>query len=388
MIRARASLLTSSGRSAVAVVAVAGENAVAAVDQHFHAANRRLLCDQMLGRIIYGHWGGDGGEDLVVSLRGPEKLEIHCHGGYQSAPQILADLRASGCALVDWQTWLSGQAACPIATEAQLALAQTSTLRAATILLDQYHGALRKVLVEIVTELENDFCSQAKERLRHLLRRTEVGLHLTRPWRVAIGGRPNVGKSSLLNALAGFQRAIVFDQPGTTRDVVTVATAFDGWPVELSDTAGLHESTEELEIAGIALAREQLNSADLILWLLDATTLGQNIPLSLASTQAHSVGVELEAARPLIVVNKIDLVAWDHHVVGVSATSGLGLEQLLKEIATRLVPEPPPQGAAVPFTTSLVDALQTALDACEQRKLGKALQALRQIYVQRPAGLA
>ena len=82
----------------------------------------------------------------------------------------------------------------------------------------------------------------AAARIREWLAWEDFGLHLTRPWNVVLAGRPNVGKSSLINALLGYTRSIVFDQPGTTRDVVTAATAIDGWPIELSDTAGLRES--------------------------------------------------------------------------------------------------------------------------------------------------
>ena len=111
-------------------------------------------------------------------------------------------------------------------------------------LLDQYHGALESEIEAIRTllrELQPNI-DAAASRLETLLGRASIGLHLVRPWRVTIAGPPNVGKSSLLNALAGFERAIVFDQPGTTRDVLTVLTAIDGWPIELADTAGWRDS--------------------------------------------------------------------------------------------------------------------------------------------------
>ena len=88
---------------------------------------------------------------------------------------------------------------------------------------------------------------------------------------MVIAGPPNVGKSSLINALLGFQRAIVFDLPGTTRDVVTAVTALDGWPVELSDTAGLRSSDDPLELAGIEQAHRQAAAADCLLLVFDAS---------------------------------------------------------------------------------------------------------------------
>src|SRR4029453_3197945 len=96
-------------------------------------------------------------------------------------------------------------------------------------------GAVRQVVAEITREDWSD----AVELLGAVLEFAELGQHLTAPWRVVLAGPPNVGKSSLINALAGYQRTIVSHVPGTTRDVVTTTTAIDGWPVELADTAGL-----------------------------------------------------------------------------------------------------------------------------------------------------
>ena len=87
--------------------------------------------------------------------------------------------------------------------------------------------------------LADDDPRRAIDELEILIKRSEVGLRLVSGWRVVLAGRPNVGKSRLLNALAGYDRAIVDPTPGTTRDVVTIRTALDGWSVELSDTAGL-----------------------------------------------------------------------------------------------------------------------------------------------------
>ena len=146
----------------------------------------------------------------------------------------------------------------------------------------------------------------AAELLDAVLAYRHVGTHLTTPWRVVLTGRTNVGKSSLINALAGFERAIVSHQPGTTRDVVTTVTAIDGWPVQLADTAGLRISDDELETAGVRLAVETVQSADLIIAVEDAAA--ANEPTDAQHDDLSQTIAQLQRTRPVIHVrNKIDL---------------------------------------------------------------------------------
>jgi tRNA modification GTPase len=175
-------------------------------------------------------------------------------------------------------------------------------------------------------------------------------------WRVVVAGAPNVGKSSLVNALAGFRRSIVAAVPGTTRDLVTTRLAVDGWPVELADTAGLRAGAATLEEQGMERARSAVAAADVCLWILD----GADAPVWPGQEQlaAHS-----EAVRP--VINKVDLpAAWDWgqaaSALRVSAQTGEGLAELCEGLASWLVPDPPPPGAAVPFTAALCDAVEQA----------------------------
>jgi tRNA modification GTPase len=176
-----------------------------------------------------------------------------------------------------------------------------------------------------------------------------------------------VGKSQLLNALAGYQRAIVDSTPGTTRDVVTVKTAFDGWPVELVDTAGLRTTEDTVEHAGIERALRQKETADLVLKVLDRSEPLQPVDRELIAS----------AGRALRVANKADLPAvWEPSaldlepgsLITVSAERGEGLDGLIAAIVDQLIPEPPGPGAGVPFRVDQIRHLEharAALRACD-----------------------
>jgi len=175
-----------------------------------------------------------------------------------------------------------------------------------------------------------------------------------------IAGRPNVGKSRLLNTLAGYQRAIVHSAPGTTRDVVTVRTAFDGWPVELADTAGLRTADDPIEQSGIDRALRQAKTADLVLKVLDRSE-----PLR----DEDHVLIDQPVSSSLLVASKADLPpAWEPSdpvlagapAVIVSAERGEGLDLLIAAIVAALVPTPSEPGAGVPFRPEQLERLQRA----------------------------
>jgi tRNA modification GTPase len=187
------------------------------------------------------------------------------------------------------------------------------------------------------------------------------------PWRVTVAGAPNVGKSSLVNALAGYRRSVVSATPGTTRDVVTTLLALDGWPVELADTAGVRQGPGAVEAAGIEQAKAAAATADLCLWVLDAT--------------APPVWPAFALPLLRLVVNKVDLpAAWDLAEAGealhVSATTGAGLPALCDAVAGWLVPTPLPPGAAVPFTPALCDRVETARRQLAAGAPGQAAETL------------
>lgn len=374
------SVLTPPGRGAIAIVAAIGSEALAAADACFAAANSRRLSEQPPDRIVFGHWSSGNHREEVIIVRGNNgALEVHCHGGAAAVARIVDAMVAAGCRQLPWTEWIAEDRRDPIAVDAEIALAQAPTRRTAAILLDQRNGALAQAVHEIRIAIEHGDGDRGHQLLNTLIERAAIGLHLTEPWQVAIAGRPNVGKSSLINALVGYQRAIVFDQPGTTRDVLTAETAIDGWPVRLTDTAGIRATRDELEAEGVSRARQQLARADIVLWVIDATAVADSRDVSASVERELQVEAPDLATRTdaLMVLNKIDLLSDDNsapidNVVAVSALTGAGLDTLLAAIAQRLVPAPPGPGDAVPFTRQQVERLKSALIKLECGNLSAA----------------
>jgi len=372
-------LLTAPGRSAIAVIGVAGDGAAEAIGQFFEPAVGGPVSGRAIGRVVFGDWqrGDQGatGEGVVVRRTGENRWEIQSHGGTAAAEAILSDLTATGCQQTEWRDEALRSAGDPLAAAATIALTRAVTERAAVHLLAQQRGALRSALAEVTRQLAAEQFELAFEGLRRLIANSHWGLHLTEPWKVTLCGSPNVGKSSLVNALLGYNRAIVFDRPGTTRDVLTATTAIEGWPVEFSDTAGLRTGGDELEAAGIARARKALASADLVVPVIDRSK-----PLSDDDTRLLT-----EFGRQLIVANKSDLppVAGLDQVPGkliaTSATAGTGIAELLEAIIAELLPEQPSLEEAALFTGDQVELSRQALEFAQNGDAAAAIESITRL---------
>jgi tRNA modification GTPase len=340
----------------------------------FRAANRRPLSAQPVGQIVFGRWSADFEEDVVVCAVDRHSLEIHCHGGQAAAGRILRDLESAGCLVVGWPESLRASES-PLRAEILGELCRATTLQTAAILWEQANGLFESSLSALVSSVPRNV-SAAATQIREWVTWAEFGLHLTQPWRVVLAGRPNVGKSSLINAILGYTRSVVFDQPGTTRDVVSAPTAIDGWPIELSDTAGLRESADPIESAGVERARATLGAADLVIVLVD---------ISQPASQSDRA-IIAELPRALVVAHKCDLAPYEgtdrwgtDESAGwfpVSSKTGQGLEALVAAISRRLVPRTPPADALVPITKRQVALVRRGLDAANRSDAKGLLQAL------------
>lgn len=404
--------LTPPGRGAIATLRVSGPGAVERIQPWVRTRSGRKLRNLPTDRPIVVRFGPEPAEEVILRCFSPSMVEIHCHGGRAAVARIQSLLCQSGCTPVDWKRWLSETSGHSLAKEALVCLAEAPTERTAGILLEQLHGALRREIQEILKEIADSQLWRAQQRLTRLIERWQVGRHLIHPWKLVLVGRPNVGKSSLINALVGYSRAIVHSQPGTTRDLVTTRTAFDGWPVELVDTAGWRPAADALEDVGIQMALQEARQADLVVLVTDLTQPWSEIDRALCQ----------RFPMALIVHNKLDLLreqnicstelcpsarSWRPTAgrfsfgtgpaeeaspasqplrtrppgVCVSALTGAGLPELIKAMVSRLVPDPPPPEVAIPFTHRHIEALEAACHALQKADLIGATQSLENLIL-------
>lgn len=394
----KTALLTPPGRAAVAVIGLWGDDVVHLIDQVFTSTTGKSLVDLSTQRapekqIFYGRWLATG-EDVVVT-QCDDRWEIHCHGGSFAPQKVLDSLFQSG----NVELVSSPSAARRIfktcwKAEIQTLLSQSSTDRAAQWLLrmlqlaDTFAERLRAELIADTARFELT--------LTQMLELAEFGLHLTIPRSVVFCGQPNVGKSSLINALIGFERSIVHQQPGTTRDVVTSLSAIDGWPVEFKDTAGLRDTTNLIEQTGIERARQVIETADLVIAVFDV------------SDKWHATSdQQIRDLRPQIVVgNKVDLLTdtstqvqsfndsvtkswqvsnernrddyqnYDASIIMTSTVTQHNVNELIDQIANSLVPRLPPLDLLIPVSETQVDRIESWL---QQLQRGERQDILRQI---------
>ncbi|TWT99801.1 tRNA modification GTPase MnmE [Botrimarina colliarenosi] len=335
--------LTPAGRGAIAVVEVTGADAVRLVDSWFGGAHP--LTTAPINAIRFGSWrrphADTPGEELVAVRTATDRVEVHCHGGVAAAAAIVASLVSDGAV----ETKPSPAS---LADELQDALANAPTERVAGVLLDQVNGSLDAALRSLISLLDAGDATQAGALIDDLLSRERLGRRLTQPWRIVIAGAPNVGKSSLVNALVGFDRAIVYDLPGTTRDVVTATTAVSGWPVTLADTAGVRATDNVIEAAGVELARATLRSADIVVVVREAAAFASPEALELRDSLLAEATVN---AAVIEVASKADLNprsdSIPSEVIATDAPNGIGVDRLLATIERAIGVGDPPHGVAV-----------------------------------------
>lgn len=345
-------IMTAPGQSAIAVISLRGSEAGEIVLNCFEGVTKHRI---LPGQIRYGRWVGGSetgptAESVVLVPLSNDHFEIHCHGGTAASSRIIDDLRECGATVVESEH-LSLAAEDRLMREAHQILAQCLTARTAAIAMDQCRGAMSHWARRLLHDLERqpESTEVARREAAELLRWADFGTRLGRPIGIVLTGPPNVGKSSLLNAILGYERSITFNAEGTTRDVLHADTVIDGLPVRLSDTAGIRDSEEPVEVEGVARARIAADEADLLIVVSEPQSIARQ-----AVTHSKQVEIAALSERVIHVLNKSDLRCdsdrGDRIDFATSAVTGEGVGELVAGIGRLLSRSIPPAGAAVPLT--------------------------------------
>ncbi|TLD39817.1 MAG: GTPase and tRNA-U34 5-formylation enzyme TrmE [Candidatus Jettenia ecosi] len=321
-----ASIVTPLGEGGIGKIMVSGPNAFTIVNKIFAGKGIADLQNAVNQKLYYGyiHDKGQRLDEVILhiirkedSFTGEDIVEINCHGGIRVVMRIYECLQSSGAKGVPWEALLQqsfeNNKMDFVQKEAFQTIVQAHTKLGVKVLLDQHAGALSSALrqgLEIIEGIERAFhkeswyhgavihtdqhegeekslilnlaregrealldeqeiLSSLENHIRCLLETASLGTALTTPQVLVILGKPNVGKSTLINAILGEERMLVHHEPGTTRDYVSELISVYGVPFEIVDTAGIRDTEDTLESMGIEMALEQLQRADKVMAVFD-----------------------------------------------------------------------------------------------------------------------
>ena len=368
-----AAIATAPGEGGIGIIRISGERSLPVAQSIFKSVTGKLIEDYNTRTLIYGTVV-DGekviDEALVAYMKGPKSytgedvIEINCHGGFISVKKILElilskDVRLADAGEFTKRAFLNGRIDLSQA-EAILDVIKAKTDKAHEVAQSQLEGTLSKKIRELrfkVTEVlahlevSIDFAEEDVEEITYkTLRenaeelRTEIkklydtaesGKILRDGLKTVIIGKPNVGKSSLLNSILGENRAIVTDIAGTTRDVIEEFVNIKGIPLKIVDTAGIRETEDIVEKIGVERSKESYNTADLVIMVLDSSR-----PLS---QEDREILETLEDKKTIVILNKTDLpqeIELDElskyvdcsSIIKISALQNEGIEELQDKI--------------------------------------------------------
>lgn len=405
-----AAIATGEVVSAIGIVRVSGPGAVAAAEAVFRPADGRPMSEHRDRQLVYGRLVDAAGRVLDICLctisraphsyTGEDTVELQCHGSPAMLAAGLEALLAAGARQAlpgefTKRAFLNGQLDLTQA-EAVIDLIDAETAEAAVNAAGQLGGALLRRIDPVYNDLR-DLCShfhavldypdediedfgrdelaqtlrRAAEAVSALLSTYERGKILRQGVRTVLLGRPNAGKSSLFNALAGFDRVIVTEIAGTTRDTVEEPVKVGGVLLRLTDTAGIREAGDRIEAMGVERSERAAREAQLAIFVCDGSR-----PLDAEDERAMQAA--LDAPEHIAVVNKSDLplcispeaLPFDT-VLTLSAATGEGLDALTREIARRFAADTRCDGSLLtnPRQFGALSRAQDALARAEQALL-------------------
>lgn len=370
-----AAISTAIGESGIGIVRMSGKDSIDIGDKIFKGKNIKSLKDGENRKLIYGNIIDPEKDEiidevLIVYMKEPytytreDMVEIYCHGGIISVRRILELILKNGARLADKgeftkRAFLNGRLDLSQA-EAVIDMINAKTDKSFDVSLRQLEGRLsqeikniRDILLNMIAHIEvsidfpeediedityDDLEKDAKvvlDKIDKLLNTVDRGRILRDGLNTVILGKPNVGKSSLLNAILNENRAIVTDIPGTTRDIIEEYVNIDGIPLKIVDTAGIRDTEDIVEKIGVDRAKDMVEEADLIIALFDVSE-------ELSEDDKKIIDI-VRGKKSIVLLNKSDLPAKldeehircllpDKKIITTSIATGVGIDELIDTI--------------------------------------------------------
>ena len=368
-----AAIATAPGEGGIGIIRISGEKSLQVAQSIFKSKSGKMIKDYNARTLIYGTVVDNEkviDEVLVAYMKGPNSytaedvIEINCHGGFISVKKILELILSKGVRLAEAgeftkRAFLNGRIDLSQA-EAIIDVIKSKTDMAHEVAQSQLEGSLAKKIkdlrmnvTEVLAHLEVsiDFAEEDVEEITYqtleekalelrneikkLYDTAESGKILRDGLKTVIVGKPNVGKSSLLNSILGENRAIVTDIAGTTRDVIEEFVNIKGIPLKIVDTAGIRETEDVVEKIGVEKSRESFSTADLVIMVLDASRK--------LSEEDMEILESLKNKKTIVLLNKMDLEPQielenieefvnSEDIIKISALKHQGIEELQDKI--------------------------------------------------------
>ncbi|MCI9062069.1 MULTISPECIES: tRNA uridine-5-carboxymethylaminomethyl(34) synthesis GTPase MnmE [Romboutsia] len=411
-----AAIATAPGEGGIGIVRISGEKSLEVAQSIFKSKSGKMIKDYNTRTLIYGKIV-DGekviDEVLVAYMKGPNSytaedvIEINCHGGFISVKKILELILSKGVRIADAgeftkRAFLNGRIDLSQA-EAIIDVIKSKTDMAHEVAQNQLEGILAKKIkdlrmnvTEVLAHLEVsiDFAEEDVEEITYqtleekslelrneikkLYDTAESGKILRDGLKTVIVGKPNVGKSSLLNSILGENRAIVTDIAGTTRDVIEEFVNIKGIPLKIVDTAGIRETEDVVEKIGVEKSRESFSTADLVIMVLDASRK--------LSEEDMEILESIKNKKTIVLLNKVDLEAQielekikefvsSDDIIEISALKNQGIEELQDKIESMVYQGSVKNSSNLMITNSrhkdalfkAYESINDAISAIEQR---------------------
>ena len=411
-----AAIATAPGEGGIGIIRISGEKSLQVAQSIFKSKSGKMIKDYNTRTLIYGNIV-DGekviDEVLLAYMKGPNSytaedvIEINCHGGFISVKKILElilskDVRLADAGEFTKRAFLNGRIDLSQA-EAIIDVIKSKTDMAHEVAQSQLEGSLAKKIRELrnnVTEVlahltvsidfsEEDVeeityqtleekSSELRNEIKKLYDTAESGKILRDGLKTVIVGKPNVGKSSLLNSILGENRAIVTDIAGTTRDIIEEFVNIKGIPLKIVDTAGIRETEDVVEKIGVEKSRESFSTADLVIMVLDASRK--------LSQEDMEILESLENKKTIVLLNKMDLESQielekieqfvnSEDIIKISALKNQGIEELQDKIEAMVYHGSVKNSSDLMITNSrhkdalfkAYESINDAINAIEQR---------------------